>query len=64
MREESVLTVDIDQDADVSAAHGVEHLTGNRLSEEGVVGRGHEHTLSGPLQENTPLRPPETHTHT
>lgn len=39
----------VHQYADVGAAHRVEHLTGHRFGEEGVVGRGGKHALSGAL---------------
>lgn len=51
------LTVDVHQDADVGASHGVEHLTGHGLGEEGVVRRGHEHTFPGTLQQHSTFSP-------
>lgn len=53
-----LLTVDVHQDADVGAAHSVEHLAGDGLGEEGVVGRGDKQALPGPLQQDPAFRPP------
>lgn len=50
--------MNVHQDADVGLSHSVENQTGDRLSEEGVVGFGGEHTLPGALQHHAPLGPP------
>lgn len=52
------LTVNVHQDADVGLSHSIEHQTGDRLSEEGVVSLGGEHTLPGALEHHTALSPP------
>lgn len=53
----TLLTVHIHQDADIGASHGVEHLTGDGLGEEGVVCCGDKHTLPGPLQQHATFSP-------
>lgn len=50
--------MNVHQDADVGLSHGVENQTGDRLSEEGVVSFGGEHTLPGALQHHASLGPP------
>lgn len=52
------LTLNVHQDADVGLSHSIENQTGDRLSEEGVVGLGGEHTLPGALQHHAALSPP------
>lgn len=44
-----LLTVHVHQDADIGGSDSVEHLTGHRLSEEGVICCGDKDSLSGPL---------------
>lgn len=60
----SLLTVHVHQDADVSASHSIEDLTGHGLGEEGVISCGDEHTLPGPLQQHATFRPPDRDAHT
>ena len=55
--------MNVHQDADVGLSHSVENQTGDRLGEEGVVGLGGEHTLSGTLQHYATLSPPGVKTH-
>ena len=50
--------MNVHQDADVGLSYSIENLTGDRLSEEGVVGLGGEHTLPGALQHHSTLSPP------
>lgn len=59
----TLLTVHVHQDADVGASHGIEHLTGHRLSEEGMICCGDEYTLPGPLQQHATFSPPVRETH-
>ena len=54
-----VLTVHVHEDADIRAPHRVEHLTGDRLREEGVIGRGDKHALPGALQQHAAFGPPD-----